>query len=97
MGRRHDVGGLRDFVLPDDLGDAEPFHADWEAHVFAMMRALIRQHVLVLDEVRNVDRACAHLGAQGDEVFHGCGFSSSCAHRTPLATSKDSMASSQRS
>ncbi len=53
MGRRHDVGGREDFALPDDLGDEEPFHADWEAHVFAMMRALIRQRVLVLDEVRD--------------------------------------------
>lgn len=53
MGRRHDVGGLEDFALPNDLGDEEPFHADWEAHVFAMMRALIRQRVLVLDEVRS--------------------------------------------
>ncbi len=53
MSRINDVGGMEGFALPSAVDDDGPFHADWEAHVFAMMRALIRQEVLVLDEVRD--------------------------------------------
>lgn len=53
MSRINDVGGMHGFplALPEDEEPA--FHADWEAHVFAMMHALIRQRVLTLDEVRD--------------------------------------------
>jgi hypothetical protein len=57
MSRINDIGGMRGFPLPLDTGtegdDAPPFHADWEAHVFGMMYALIKQRVLDLDEVRD--------------------------------------------
>lgn len=53
MSRINDVGGMDGFALPGAMDDDGPFHSDWEAHVFAIMRALIRQEVLVLDEVRD--------------------------------------------
>ena len=53
MSRINDVGGVEGFppIVPDD--DEEPFHADWEAHVFAMNRALIGAGVYNLDEFRD--------------------------------------------
>ncbi|MBA3250731.1 MAG: nitrile hydratase subunit beta [Geodermatophilaceae bacterium] len=33
--------------------DEPPFHADWEAHVFALNRALLGQGVYNLDEFRD--------------------------------------------
>ena len=33
--------------------DEPPFHADWEAHVFAMNRALIGRGIYNLDEFRD--------------------------------------------
>ena len=53
MSRINDVGGMEGFppIVPDV--DEEPFHADWEAHVFAMNRALIGAGVYNLDEFRD--------------------------------------------
>ena len=66
MGRINDVGGMQGFgpVLARGGDPAEPpareleaeepaFHADWEAHVFAMNRALLRRGVYNLDEFRD--------------------------------------------
>lgn len=53
MSRINDVGGLQGFPLSPGDADEPPFHADWEAHVFGMMYGLIKQRVLVLDEVRD--------------------------------------------
>lgn len=53
MSRINDVGGLQGFPLPVSSSDEPPFHADWEAHVFGMMYGLVKQRVLVLDEVRD--------------------------------------------
>ena len=53
MSRVNDVGGVQGFG-PVVREDAEPaFHADWEAHVFAMNRALIGAGVYGLDEFRD--------------------------------------------
>ena len=53
MSRVNDVGGVEGFG-PVQREDAEPpFHADWEAHVFAMNRALIGAGVYGLDEFRD--------------------------------------------
>ncbi len=53
MSRVNDVGGIQGFgPVVDDI-DEEPFHADWEAHVFAMNRALIGAGVYNLDEFRD--------------------------------------------
>ena len=53
MARVNDVGGMQGFPpLAQEL-DEPPFHADWEAHVFAMNRALIGAGVYNLDEFRD--------------------------------------------
>jgi nitrile hydratase len=53
VGRINDVGGVQGFpaVTPDP--EYVPFHDDWEAHVFAMNRALIGKGVYNLDEFRD--------------------------------------------
>jgi nitrile hydratase subunit beta len=53
MSRVNDVGGMQGF--PPIVADVDepPFHADWEAHVFAMNRALLRRGVYNLDEFRD--------------------------------------------
>ena len=53
MGRVNDVGGLQGFPPVEQELDEPPFHADWEAHVFAMNRALLGAGVYVLDEFRD--------------------------------------------
>ena len=53
MGRINDVGGMQGFPDIRPEPDLEPFHADWEAHVFAMNRALIGRGVYNLDELRD--------------------------------------------
>jgi hypothetical protein len=53
MARINDVGGVEGFALPAPEPDEPPFHADWEAHVFAMNRALIGAGVYNLDEFRD--------------------------------------------
>ena len=53
MARINDVGGLEGFPLPEPELDEPPFHADWEAHVFAMNRALLGADVYNLDEFRD--------------------------------------------
>lgn len=53
MARINDVGGVQGFPLPTPELDEPPFHADWEAHVFAMNRALIGAGVYDLDEFRD--------------------------------------------
>jgi hypothetical protein len=53
MSRINDVGGMQGFP-PLEQETGEPaFHADWEAHVFAMNRALVGQGVYNLDEFRD--------------------------------------------
>ena len=53
MARINDVGGVQGFPLPTQEIDEPGFHADWEAHVFAMNRALIGAGVYNLDEFRD--------------------------------------------
>lgn len=53
MARINDVGGMEGFVLPERELDEPPFHADWEAHVFAMNRALLGAGLYNLDEFRD--------------------------------------------
>ncbi|GAC1323008.1 MAG: hypothetical protein NVSMB22_10290 [Chloroflexota bacterium] len=53
MSRINDVGGMHGFgVIPTDL-DGPPFHADWEAHVYALNRALLGRGLYNLDEFRD--------------------------------------------
>jgi nitrile hydratase len=54
--RINDVGGLQGFGSvnlsdADQLG--EPFHADWEARVFALNIAMVGSGVYTLDEFRD--------------------------------------------
>ncbi len=53
MSRVHDVGGMHGFPAIVRDVDEEPFHADREAHVFAMNPALIGAGVYNLDEFRD--------------------------------------------
>jgi nitrile hydratase len=53
VSRINDVGGMQGFPPVQQEPDEEPFHADWEAHVFAVNRALIGGGVYNLDEFRD--------------------------------------------
>jgi hypothetical protein len=53
MSRINDVGGMHGFPPIDQELDEPPFHHDWEAHVFALNRALIGKGVYNLDEFRD--------------------------------------------
>jgi hypothetical protein len=53
VSRINDVGGMAGFPAIVEAPDEPPFHADWEAHVFALNGALIKRHVYNLDEFRD--------------------------------------------
>jgi len=53
VSRVNDVGGMTGFGPVLEELDEPPFHSDWEAHVFAMNRALIGRGVYTLDEFRD--------------------------------------------
>jgi nitrile hydratase subunit beta len=53
MSRINDVGGMQGFAGIDQEAGEPAFHADWEAHVFALNRALIGRGVYNLDEFRD--------------------------------------------
>ena len=53
MSRINDVGGMSGFAPIVEEPDEPRFHADWEAHVFALNGALIRRGVYNLDEFRD--------------------------------------------
>jgi hypothetical protein len=53
MGRVNDVGGMQGFPPVRQEPDEPPFHADWEAHVFAINSTLIGGGVYNLDEFRD--------------------------------------------
>lgn len=53
MSRVNDVGGQSGFGGLEIEADEPPFHADWEARVFALNSALVRNGVYRLDEFRD--------------------------------------------
>ena len=53
MSRINDVGGMQGFPAIEREGEEPAFHADWEAHVFAINRALIGHGIYNLDEFRD--------------------------------------------
>lgn len=53
MSRINDVGGMQGFGPVQSDFDGPPFHADWEAHVYALNRALIGRGIYNLDEFRD--------------------------------------------
>ena len=66
MARINDVGGMQGFGPVTEELDEPPFHSDWEAHVFAMNRALIGRGVYTLDEFRDAVEtmpASSYLGS----------------------------------
>ena len=53
MSRINDVGGMVGFPPIVEEPDEPAFHADWEAHVFALNGAMVRRGVYTLDEFRD--------------------------------------------
>jgi nitrile hydratase len=53
MSRVNDVGGQTGFGEVTVEADEPPFHADWEARVYALSNALLRRGVYNLDEFRD--------------------------------------------
>ncbi|MFI0709286.1 hypothetical protein ACH4SK_01290 [Streptomyces inhibens] len=53
MSRVNDVGGQTGFGALEIEADEPPFHADWEARVFALNSVLVRNGVYRLDEFRD--------------------------------------------
>jgi hypothetical protein len=53
MARVNDVGGQSGFGQVAVEPDEPPFHADWEARVYAMNVAMLRQGVYNLDQFRD--------------------------------------------
>lgn len=53
MSRINDVGGMQGFGPVQPEFDGPPFHADWEAHVYALNRAMIGRGIYNLDEFRD--------------------------------------------
>jgi nitrile hydratase len=53
VSRINDVGGMSGFAAIVEEPDEPPFHADWEAHVFALNGALIKRGIYNLDEFRD--------------------------------------------
>ncbi|MEU9114444.1 hypothetical protein AB0D04_22300 [Streptomyces sp. NPDC048483] len=53
MSRVNDVGGQTGFGALQIEADEPPFHADWEARVFALNSVLVRNGVYRLDEFRD--------------------------------------------
>jgi nitrile hydratase subunit beta len=70
MPRINDVGGQDGFGPVIEELDEPPFHADWEAHVMAMNRALIVRGVYNLDEFRDaVERTMSHESSYYENWF----------------------------
>jgi nitrile hydratase subunit beta len=53
MARMNDVGGMEGFPPVQQEAGEPAFHADWEAHVFALNSALISRGLYNLDEFRD--------------------------------------------
>lgn len=53
MSRLNDVGGMHGFGPIAHSVDEPPFHAEWEARVFALNRVLMLRGVYNLDEFRD--------------------------------------------
>jgi len=53
MARMNDVGGVEGFGPIDTTEDSEPFHADWEARVYALVFALLDRELFTIDEFRD--------------------------------------------
>ncbi len=52
MSRLNDVGGMHGFGPIERAADEPPFHAEWEARVFALNRVLMQRGLYTLDQFR---------------------------------------------
>jgi hypothetical protein len=52
MSRLNDVGGMHGFGPIERAADEPPFHAQWEARVFALNRLLLQRGLYNLDQFR---------------------------------------------
>jgi len=52
MSRLNDVGGMHGFGAIERVPDEPPFHAEWEARVFALNRLLMQHGLYNLDQFR---------------------------------------------
>jgi nitrile hydratase len=52
MSRLNDVGGMHGFGVIEREAGEPPFHAEWEARVFALNRLLMLRGVYNLDQFR---------------------------------------------
>ena len=53
MSRVHDIGGQTGFGPVPVGDDGQPFHADWEARVYALHTVLRRRGVFTGDQMRD--------------------------------------------
>ena len=53
VARINDVGGVDGFGPIDTYEGAEPFHADWEARVYALVFALLGRQLFTIDAFRD--------------------------------------------
>jgi hypothetical protein len=53
VARINDLGGTERFGPIDTSESSEPFHADWEARVYALVTTLLRKRVFNRDEFRD--------------------------------------------
>jgi nitrile hydratase subunit beta len=53
VARINDVGGVEAFGPIDTTEASEPFHADWEARVYALALSLLGRRLYNLDEFRD--------------------------------------------
>jgi nitrile hydratase len=53
MARINDLGGVEGFGPIDTTEESEPFHADWEARVYALVLALLTRGLFTAHEHRD--------------------------------------------
>jgi nitrile hydratase len=53
MARMNDLGGVEGFGPINMTEDLEPFHADWEARVYALVFALLARGLFTVSEHRD--------------------------------------------
>ena len=67
--RMNDVGGMEGFG-PLRVSESDPpFHADWEAHVYALTAALVRRGVFTLHELRDTIERMAPADYLGTSYY----------------------------